>query len=105
MKKLFLSSIIMLAVCSFASAQNSDLRAAKASKKATTAPAITNAAAAKPEKAAVNQSDASAIKTKEDGTAQKTDYLQTKPATKSTDVEAAKPKQNEATKPAPVKKG
>ena len=44
----------MFAVCSFATAQNSDLRSAKTAKKTTT-PAITNAAAAKPEKAAVNK--------------------------------------------------
>lgn len=99
----------MLAVCSFATAQNSDLRAAKATKKATTTPAFTNAAAAKPEKAAINKSDASAVKTKADGTAApkadalRTDDLNAKPTATNTDAEAAKKK--EAVKAAPVKKG
>ncbi|MBS1755508.1 MAG: hypothetical protein R2765_03380 [Ferruginibacter sp.] len=102
MKKLLLSTIIMFAVCSFATAQNSDLRSAKTAKKTTT-PAITNAAAAKPEKAAVNKSDEAVVKTNEDGTASaKTNDLGSKPNAASTDVKAAK--QNEAAKKAPVKK-
>lgn len=107
MKKLLLSSIIMIAVCSVASAQNSDLRLEKNSKKVTTAPTITNAAAAKPQKAAVSKSDEAALKTKEDGTAsEKTNDLQAAPATPaatSSDMKADK--QKEAVKAAPVKKG
>lgn len=100
-----MSSIIMLGVCSFATAQNSDLRAAKASKKAATKPAFTNASAAKPENVAIIKPDASAVKsttaTKAD--ALRADDVSTKPTAASADVEATK--KNQAVKAAPVKKG
>lgn len=105
MKKLVLSSIMMLAVCSFATAQNSPLRSAK---KAATSPSFTNAAASKPEISTINKSGASAVKAKEDGNvtpinALRSDDVNLRSAATNTDAQAEKKK--EAVKAAPVKKG
>ncbi|MGB4845262.1 MAG: hypothetical protein WBP16_12420 [Ferruginibacter sp.] len=65
MKKLLLASIIMFGICSFASAQSSDIQAKKDARKKVTenktataaTPALTNAAGVKPQSSATSQTD------------------------------------------------
>ena len=103
MKKLFLSSIIVLGVCSFATAQSTD---AKASKKLTTAPSIS--AAPTPQKAAVATTN---VKENPDGTVDsRTNDLKSTTDVKantptSADVQAAKKKEVKKTAPAKKSKG